>query len=402
MGKTITEEVDHVSNKCLNSAESENNENKIIPLETDKKPQDSDSQKTEDCEYMLPLYEEAIRGIIVFDSKDRIINISDSFIQITGVDKKHISGATPANLLKTISGKNLDLETISAKKDFKINIFNPSKNIVTPTFIKTFPVFKKTGSPAGTAIILEPAQYLKKEKIEHSERSNKLKAMGEISGAMAHEIRNPLGSIALFASMIKSGMVEPEEIVKFTDHILTSVKKLECLISNLMIFSNPPKPAYSIIEANSMINGFLDSIEFLLKQNSINLEKYFSEESVLLRADSELLKQAILNLLLNSIQSMPKGGTITIDTHTDYDLKDYQEGAFIIELSDTGCGIPKDNFEKVFLPFFSTKDKQAGIGLSIVNNLIEAHRGHIEASSINQEGAKFRIFFPLGVEETGV
>ena len=166
-----------------------------------------------------------------------------------------------------------------------------------------------------------------------------------------------------------------------------------------MIFSNPPAPVFTRIDGNSMLEDFLNSIEFLLEQNSVNIIKKFSRERIFFHADVELFKQALLNLLLNSIQSTPEGGSITINTSSIYDLGDYPEGAFVISLSDTGCGIPCDNFEKIFLPFFSTKVKKAGIGLSIVNNIVEAHRGHIEVSSTVEEETVFKVFFPLCTEE---
>lgn len=407
MNKYSVEKSVDISGKCIESDEKRIDMNKIIPLgNSDKK--NSHLQRSinraapkdfEDSEYLLPLYNETRRGITIFDLKDRVININDSFLNITGFKKDELSETTLGDLLKRISGKDINSDFFASGKQLQTNIFNWGKNHIISALIHILPVFNKDGSLTGKAIILEPFQYTKKEKIEHNERSNKLKAMGEISGAMAHEVRNPLGSIELFASMIKSGMLESAEIVKFTDHILTSVKKLECLISNLMIFSNPQAPFFTKIDGNSMLADFLNSIEFLLEQNNINLVKKFPQERIFFHADAELLKQALLNLLLNSIQSMPEGGSISINTYSVYDLSDYPEGAFVISLSDTGCGIPCESFEKIFLPFFSTKEKKAGIGLSIVNNIIEAHRGHIEVSSTIKEETVFRVFFPICTEE---
>ncbi|MBI5374772.1 MAG: hypothetical protein HZA77_05020 [Candidatus Schekmanbacteria bacterium] len=244
-------------------------------------------------------------------------------------------------------------------------------------------------------------QHNEKRELEiQSERSKKLRAMGELAAAMAHEIRNPLGSIELFASMIKSGMLEGEEIKKFSEHILVSVKKLDCLITNLLIFSNLPKPALFKIDPNNFIEEFFGSLKYFLEQNNIELKKNISSEPASILVDREFFKQTLLNIVINSLQAMPEAGIISVNTYLSAANYDFLKTYYVIEISDTGCGISPDVIDKIFNPFFSTKEKKAGIGLSIVNNIMETHKGLIEVESKENKGALFRLKFPLVIMET--
>ncbi|RMF96460.1 MAG: hypothetical protein D6734_03700, partial [Candidatus Schekmanbacteria bacterium] len=338
-----------------------------------------------------------LKGLIVIDKENAIIDYNDAFLNLTGLERKKIEKYTIDELLKIITNSDIDLDRISKKGQLKIDINKKDKRIT--AFLYSLPLYDKNASYAGKVLVIEPYHFKKREKIIHNERTNKLRAMGEIAGAMAHEIRNPLGSIELFASMIKSDLISPDELEQFSDHILTAVKKLECVISNLMIFSNPPKPSFNKVDINSALNDFLDSIKHLLEHNNVVLIKNFPGMTHYITLDIELAKQALLNLILNAIQAMQEGGILEVNAKLEDNLKDYPSGAYVITISDTGCGIPPENLEKIFLPFFSTKIKKAGIGLSIVNNIVEAHRGHIEVQSIVGEGTTFKVFFPLTMEE---
>ncbi|MBI3600603.1 MAG: hypothetical protein HY097_08175 [Nitrospinae bacterium] len=231
---------------------------------------------------------------------------------------------------------------------------------------------------------------MKRQK-EQAERNSRLTAMGEMAARIAHEIRNPLGSIELFASILQREIAD-ENQKRLVNHISSGVKNLNHVISNLLTFTRQPKPVFKEIDLHKFLDNLLQFGEFLMDKNNIRLEREYYPSLLSALGDEELLKQVFLNIIRNSVQAMPEGGVLKVKTGVG--KKGRNDKYVEVKVSDTGAGIAKDNLDKIFNPFFTTRDKGTGLGLAIVHTIIESHNGIIEVESDVGKGTTFTILLP--------
>src|SRR3989338_9215960 len=231
---------------------------------------------------------------------------------------------------------------------------------------------------------------------EQADRNSRLTAMGEMAVKIAHEIRNPLGSIELFTSLLQREITDDNH-KNLLGHISSGIKNLNHVISNLLTFTKQPNPIFKRFDVHKFLDDLLQFGRFLLNNNNISLEKEYSPSLPSGWGDEELLKQVFLNLILNAVQAMPNGGILKVRTKLKKKLRD--NTPFIeIRILDTGDGISEDNLKKIFNPFFTTRERGTGIGLAIVHNIIELHKGIIEVESEIGKGTIFTILLPTKIK----
>ncbi len=240
---------------------------------------------------------------------------------------------------------------------------------------------------------LQKTQDEKETLREQAERNHRLAAVGEMSAKMAHELRNPLGSIELFASLLQKEVAKhtqnPEKIA-WAKHLLSAVKGMDYSISNLLFFTRKPKAIIKPVDLSLIICELMDFVEHLFQQHQIEVFQKIDPELTEIFCDGDLIKQVLLNLILNAIDAMPQGGALKI---TAYRTHDTTEEIFIA-VSDTGAGIPEAVLPKIFDPFFSTKTTGAGLGLAIAQNAVSAHEGVICVKNRKDRGVTFTIRLP--------
>ena len=213
---------------------------------------------------------------------------------------------------------------------------------------------------------------------------NRLQAMGEIAVNVAHEVRNPLGSIELFASMLRQDLEALPHQQSIVDNILIGVRGIDNIVSNILHYTRSKNIYKSSKDLIQIIDESILFVEHPIRQKEIKINREINQEECFVNIDSELLKQAFLNILLNSIQAVKIGGNLWIKL---IDLGDKIE----VHFSDDGKGIPKDMIGKIFDPFFTTKKRGTGLGLTIVHNIISAHGGMIEVEPRAHGGTTFII-----------
>jgi len=226
------------------------------------------------------------------------------------------------------------------------------------------------------------------EKNKQLERKNRLAALGEMAAGMAHEIRNPLGGIQLYASLLAKDVADKKDSLELVRKISGGVKHLESLVSQVLHFTREIQINPQPIDLARVIAQALEYADPRFQQNNCACTVQ-GPASLMVTADPVLLGQSVLNLLLNAADALPGGGNITIR----YAAADESNGArqFIICVTDTGPGIDPSILDRIFNPFFTTRDHGTGLGLSIVHRIIEAHEGTITAANIEGGGARFEI-----------
>lgn len=227
------------------------------------------------------------------------------------------------------------------------------------------------------------------EKLEESvTRAKSLEALGALSAGMAHEIRNPLTSIKGYAQYIMSELNKDSELYSDMAVISSEVDRLNNIIDRFLAFARPNELRLEKCDINDIVKEVILLIKRDNTFDNIKLNINFGELP-LINADFEQMKQVVLNIVINGVQSMPQGGELTISTFNNQILSMVE-----IEISDTGQGISHENVKKIFEPYFTTKDKGIGLGLAICSRIVENHRGIIEVESIPGKGSKFIIKLP--------
>ena len=245
-------------------------------------------------------------------------------------------------------------------------------------------------------ILAEDQTELKRLEYQSQLRS-RLTGMGEIAMNLAHEIRNPLGSIALFASALSRDLEQDESLGPLAEQIVSGVKALEHLVANTLEFAKPRRMAMARVNLREVLRDTLVYVEHPLCQKQVQV--HYDHDLVpeaWIAADAEQLRQVFLNLFINSIQAMEEGGTLQIG------IRGADEGGWEVAISDDGIGIPEEMLGKIFDPFFTTKDKGSGIGLAIVHTILMAHNARIEVQSRVAAGTTFRVTFPRTREFEGI
>jgi PAS domain S-box-containing protein len=266
--------------------------------------------------------------------------------------------------------------------------------------VLTSPVTTKEGTRVGTVHIL--LDVTRVEKLEEmAKRTEKFAAMGEMAADIAHEVRNPLGSIALSASLLLKGLSDEKSRDRAT-RIIHSVRNVDNKIANLLLFTRRPEPVFKDLRINDILQDILKFSAEILDKEGIRLNVSLAGENPLVRADGELLKQVFLNIILNAMQAMRGGGELSIGAHlhTDPVLRPGMERMIELRFADTGPGINEEDRKRIFDPFFSTREGSGGLGLAIVHNIIDLHRGTVDVERGERGGSVFTVLLPLFEEES--
>jgi len=224
-------------------------------------------------------------------------------------------------------------------------------------------------------------------------QASKLATMGELAASIAHELNNPLATVALRAeSLLTHSPVEEQG--RAANIILREVERMASLVSNLLQFSRRSHRQVSSIDLPEELKNSLDFIEYHLRSHQIKIVQDFACGLPSVQADRQQLRQVFLNLITNASDAMPGGGTLTVRALPD--TLENGEAAVVIEFSDTGVGIPEEDLPRLWEAFFTTKPegKGTGLGLPICRRTVEEHHGTINIESCPGEGTTVRIVLP--------
>ncbi len=330
-------------------------------------------------------------GIITIDQEGTITSINDYALDVLS-----LRDSTPVG--KTIS----DWDTSYLNPFFKSvkNIFHSHERLHDAVCPLHFPsgeamtlvysVLLQQDSHdhfIGMTVLLNPLDA-KRNFEESILRAKKLSELGELSAGVAHEIRNPLAAIRGYTQLIQSDLPKDHPSGPDVEIILAEVDRLDHIIERFLTFARPNAPRLRPCHINTIIEDTLKLIAQDEQVKNIQLRHRFSKKD-LVQVDYEQIKQVFINLILNAVQSMPRGGRIELVTM-------YSEinSTMEIYIADEGDGIPPEDLKKIFRPFYTTREGGSGLGLSICSRIIENHHGVMEITSSSQ-GTQVIIKLPV-------
>ena len=315
-------------------------------------------------------------AVLVIDPQEKIIMMNHSAENLFGVKAEEFNGRYLSEIDFSIHHEGADvILTASGNKRTIILSNSPviSRNNETQSY----------GELLGEVIVIKDITRLRELESQY-ERNQRLIAMGEMAARIVHELRNPLCSIELFATML-----EKEELGErgrsLARGIATGIRNMNNILTNMLIFARPGRVNLRPVNSSGIIKDLLAILEPLILSGNINIKA--SRDEYLVMADPELLKQALLNICINSIQAMSDGGLLTIE------IKE-EDGYVCFSIKDTGCGIEPEIRERIFDPFFTTKENGTGLGLAITAKIVQSHGGFIKVDSIPGKGTEFIVSVP--------
>ena len=232
--------------------------------------------------------------------------------------------------------------------------------------------------------------------LRHSE---KLATIGQLASGLAHEIGTPLNIIGGRAELTKGSLEDREEVQKNLDIISHQTARITKIIQELLGYVKKKKPEETTVSIGTLLETTLNFVEHQVQKQEVKVEMNVKENLPLIKGDPDQLQQVFLNLILNAIQSMPQGGTLRLFILSEYtSKKGLKEGDpqyyLVVSIEDTGTGMKREVIQNIFNPFFTTKDKGTGLGLTISQGIVRDHEGWIDVESEAGRGSTFRVYLP--------
>ena len=221
-------------------------------------------------------------------------------------------------------------------------------------------------------------------------QTEKLTALGRMAAGIAHEINNPLAGILLFSSnLVKK--VPPGPVKEGLEIIIQESQRCKIIIQELLEFARGRESQKTMANINTILDKSLSILDNEFRLRQIQVSKQLAGSMAEAMLDEHQWEQVFVNLLLNAIQAIDQDGVVTVRSQVAPGRE-----FIVVEIEDTGCGIPEDNLDKIFEPFFSTKKEGTGLGLAVSYGIIQNHRGVIKVDSKKGKGTRFRMTIPTG------
>ncbi|MGC8756032.1 MAG: ATP-binding protein [bacterium] len=348
-------------------------------------------------------------GVIYMDTNGRILLFNTAMEQITGIKADEIINKPINEFINRIKLTGFDYQDVvkNAVVKKRMNSFGVLPDGREIYFGFTIAPIKDTlNNVEGVIAIFADLTQVKRME-EEQRRMSHLAMIGEMSARLAHEIKNPLASIIIGIQLFKKKYPN-EADTRYLDMIIYEIQRIDDLVKDLLTYSKSSVPHMTVVNVAEVIKNVLNILSPQLERYNIKSELIITDNmETEIIADEIAIHQAIMNIVNNAIDAMPKGGTLTVSiTHQKMPGKfiieqgtkfEYPEQDLLrIDIQDTGKGIENAYLDKIYTPFFSTKAQGTGLGLSIVKNIVEENMAKISVNSIKDKGTTFSLLFLKG------
>jgi PAS domain S-box-containing protein len=322
-------------------------------------------------------------GVITFDGNGRAATVNRAAEEMLGAG--HIAGKTCSRIFgegDVCRAVRLTLEKRQPSSRLEA-VFERNGEHVWLGF-NTAVLADRQGRALGVILSFSDLTEVKRLQ-EQMELKERLTALGEMSAGIAHELRNPMAVINGYLNLLAKKQDETGR--KIIRDVTTEINTMNRIIGDLLTFARPTSLNRVTVNVKQIVEGCVSNL-LQAKGPDAGITTMLKLNDADATMDEGLMRQAFSNLLQNALEAMPGGGTLTVETQGSRDLT--------IVIRDTGVGIPRDKIKKIFLPFFTTKDRGVGMGLALAHKIITSHGGRIEVESEERKGTTFTVTLPKG------
>jgi len=251
----------------------------------------------------------------------------------------------------------------------------------------------ESGHAEGLVVLVRDVTELNRLELQ-LRRADKLAALGTLAAGVAHEVKNPLHALSLNLHLLVQEIEAPQpskaELANYLGILRSEIERIHRIVENFLRFSKPSIPEVKPLDLNGLVERVLSLVAFEAAGHRVTLQTDFDAGLDAIAGDEGQLAQVVLNLVINALQAMPQGGSLTVAT---------RQGAAWVELmvTDTGDGIPQELIPQIFDPYFTTRQGGSGLGLAIAHRIVEGHHGTIDVESKAGEGTTMLLRLPVGV-----
>jgi PAS domain S-box len=346
--------------------------------------------------YLSSILESMNNGVIGVDIMGNVTHFNPAAADITGFSPEEAISRSYAQVFKNNNDDPTLLRTLHSGKEHKGDekVLWHKDNHPVPVWFQTALLKDPRNRTLGAVEIFSDISRIKalEEQMQHTKT---MAALGEMAATVAHEIRNPLGAMGMWAGLLERDMGPDDERKKLVKRIMEGLSRLNRIVSNLLVYSRPVKAQFRPVMLRHLLHETIDFVEIEAQRqgHAIAVKKRWrSNENASVLADPEKIQQVIMNLCINSIQAMPKGGTLSV--YIDK-IQDKRAEFASFRITDTGIGIAREHIDKIFDPFYTTKENGTGLGLAIVKKIVESHSGYLDVTSVINKGTTVKVFLPL-------
>jgi len=334
-------------------------------------------------------------GVFTTDENGRITSFNPAAQEATGYDFEQVQGRPWREVFDWHPSQLGDDRTpdVSANIRFDVECKRSDGNRL--ILGMTLSPLHERGEQKGLVGVFKDLTQIR-DLEEEMRRKQWLASLGEMSAGMAHEIRNPLGALAGAMQMLRKDLQADETSQRLMEIAVREATRLDSIITEFLQYARPPALNLAEYDLNKVLAETLDLVQHEARiRKRISIRAVPCAEALRVQVDQDQMKQVFWNLAVNAFDAMPTGGQLTITTGCrKVDIAGRKADVVEVSFHDAGEGIPKNNLDKIFLPFFTTKKRGSGLGLAAVHRIVDLHGGWIKVESQEGQGTRFGVCLP--------
>jgi len=349
------------------------------------------SRALQDKHRAAVLLEQLALGVLAADHTGTIIACNRAARRILALDKP--PEGRPVSILGPSLAEQLTPKDAAEDQAARELVFDIKGRGAVPVRINAATVRGPLDQP-GSLLLIED---LSERRALESElrRANRLASAGTLAAEMAHEIRNPLVSIKTFSQLLPERLTDQEFQLKFSQVAQREVDAISRIIDRVLNYAGPKELMRQPVRIEDLVGETLELLSAEFESHGITVEIALAPDSPPVPVDRDQVKQVLRNIMANAAQAMPNGGRLSVTTSTHSPGRDLSPDTCRVEVRDTGCGIAEEKLAEIYNPFFTTKHRGFGLGLSLARHVMEEHAGSIEISSTSGKGTTVVLMFPV-------
>jgi PAS domain S-box-containing protein len=323
-------------------------------------------------------------GVVTFDGNGLCATMNRAAEEILGLERAKARGRTCREIFGEGDICRLVQDTLQKRMPSRrMETEHVRQNVRIWLGFNTALLMDRQGKSLGVILSFSDLTEVKQLQ-EQMELRERLTALGEMSAGIAHELRNPMAVIAGYLNLLAKKQDSAGQAV--IRDVLEEISGMNRIIGDLLIFARPTALNRTAVNMRELIDSCVTTV-LKAKGADARIATVLDLGDGTAPVDEVLMRQALGNLVQNAVEAMPDGGILTVKSQRDGDL--------LITVKDTGIGVPREQHRKIFLPFFTTKDKGVGMGLALAHKIITAHGGRIEVESGEGGGTMFTVMIPI-------
>jgi two-component system sensor histidine kinase AtoS len=341
-------------------------------------------------------------GIVTVDLDGRVVTVNPAAERLTGFFAGEVRGRYCTELFaQTPEIGEMLMETLASHEPIAgvTLALKRRSGAAPPVEVGTAPLKGAEGKDLGVVAVLRDLTRVQ-ELEGQLRRSDRLAALGSLAAGLAHEIKNPLTSVLTFSRHVARRFDDPSFRERFQRVVPRELERINGILERLLELARPAPAAFTRIRLASLVDRAVELFANQIESSRVEVAREYARDLPPVAADEESLYRAVINLVGNALDAMPSGGTLALRVGWTAPSDAFRAGRSgvrhaMIEVSDTGAGIRPEDAERLFNPFFTTKERGTGLGLAVTHKIVEDHGGVIDFHSVPGAGTTFRIVLPL-------